>query len=155
MKKKDGALLGAAAALGLLAGVLSGGETLKGLGEALMALGTGLRGLSLTGGWRGALSWVIYVVLGLVPLAGLMPVRRRHTAADALWFVSSAYAFFMLYALVNPFILKDVIAPGARCWRCRSPRRWSCCCWRASACASPAKRNGKLCCCGALSGCSR
>ena len=41
-----------------------------------------------------------------------MPVRRRHTAADALWFVSSAYAFFMLYALVNPFILKDVIAPA-------------------------------------------
>ena len=112
MKKKDGALLGVAAALGLLTGVLSGGETLKGLGEALMALGTGLRGLSLAGGWRGALSWAIYALLGLAPLAGLMPVRRRHTAADALWFVSSAYAFFMLYALVNPFILKDVIAPA-------------------------------------------
>ena len=112
MKKRVGILLGVAVALGLLAGVLSGGETLKGLGEALMALGTGLRGLSLAGGWRGALSWAIYALLGLAPLAGLMPVRRRHTAADALWFVSSAYAFFMLYALVNPFILKDVIAPA-------------------------------------------
>ena len=112
MKKKDGAMLGAAAALGLLAGVLSGGETLGGLGEALMAMGTGLRGLSLSGGWRSALSWAVYAVLGLAPLSGLMPVRRRHTASDALWIVSSAYAFFMLYALVNPFILNDVIAPA-------------------------------------------
>ena len=112
MKKKDGAMLGVAAALGLLAGVLSGGETLSGLGEAIMALGAGLRSLSLSGGWRGALSWAIYAVLGLAPLCGLMPARRRHTAADALWIVSSAYAFFMLYALVNPFILKDVIAPA-------------------------------------------
>lgn len=112
MKKRAGILLGAAAALGLLAGVLSGGEALKASGEILMALGVGLRSLSLAGGWRGALSWVIYAVLGLAPLAGFMPVRRRHTAADALWFVSSAYAFFMLYALVNPFILKDVIAPA-------------------------------------------
>ena len=112
MKKKDGAMLGVAAALGLLAGVLSGGETLGGLGEAIMALGAGLRSLSLSGGWRSALSWAVYAVLGLAPLLGLMPVRRRHTAADALWIVSSAYAFFMLYALVNPFILKDVIAPA-------------------------------------------
>lgn len=112
MRKRDGALLGAAAALGLLAGILSGGETLGGLGEALMALGTGLRSLSLSGGWRGALSWAIYAVLGLAPLCGLMPIHRRHTAADALWIASSAYALFMLYALVNPFILKDVIAPA-------------------------------------------
>lgn len=112
MKKKDGAMLGVAAALGLLAGVLSGGEALNGLGKAVMALGDGLRSLSLTGGWRGALSWAIYVVLGLAPLCGLMPIHRRHTASDALWIVSSAYAFFMLYALVNPFILKDVIAPA-------------------------------------------
>ena len=112
MKARDGVLIGAAAVLGLAAGALSGGAWLNGLGEAFMALGEGLRALSLSGGWKGALSWALYAALGLAPLLGLLPVRRKHGTADALWLIASAYAFFMLYALVNPFIMIDVTAPA-------------------------------------------
>lgn len=112
MKRKEWLCLVLAMALGLAAGILWPGGLLEKANDWALGLGETLRALSLSGGWRAKLGWMLYGALGLMPLAGLLPLHRRHGAWDILWVLASAYAFLMLYLLVNPFMLIDVMTPG-------------------------------------------
>lgn len=85
-----------------------GGSTLglDSVGTALGKLGQGLRSLSLSGGAGNALAWALLLLLGLLPLG------RKHGAADLLWLCASLYALCMLYWLVNPHLLRGWLYPG-------------------------------------------
>ena len=113
MKRTPMILIAVFFALGAAAGCFTGGaQALMALGAALNALGQGLRSLSLSGGAGNALAWALLAVLGLLPLLGLWPAKRAHRKEDILWIIAAAYALFMLYALVNPGLLLDVVYPA-------------------------------------------
>lgn len=112
MKKTHAVLIGICFALGAAVPAVSGGaRALMGIGAALAGLGRALRSLSLSGGAGNALAWALLASLGLTPLLGLLPARRARTAADWLWPLAAVYALFMLYMLVNPHLLRNVVYP--------------------------------------------
>ena len=112
MKKTHAILIAASFALGAaLAAFTGGARALVCLGGALNALGQALRRLSLAGGAGDALAWALLILLGLTPLLGLLPAKRVRTGADWLWAAAAAYALFMLYMLVNPHLLRNVVYP--------------------------------------------
>ena len=112
MKKAHVVLLAASFALGTALAAISGGaQALTGLDAALNWLGQGLRSLSLSGGAGNALAWALLAALGLLPLLGLLPVRRTRGGTDWLWVAASAYGLFMLYMLVNPHLLRNIVYP--------------------------------------------
>ena len=89
-----------------------GSEALEAAGAGLAALGRGLRRLSLSGGGGNALAWALLLALGLLPLLGLLPAKRRKSGADWLWPAAAVYALAMLYALVNPHLLRGWLYPA-------------------------------------------
>ena len=112
MKTRRAALIGLFFALGAaLAAVTGGGQAPMWLGPVLMELGQALRNLSLSGGAGNALAWTLLIALGLLPLMGLLPLKRARAASDWLWFAAAAYAVFMLYMLVNPHMLRNIVYP--------------------------------------------
>ena len=100
-------------ALGAAAACFTGSaQAIMILGASLNALGQGLRSLSLSGSAGNALAWALLAVLGLLPLFGLLPAKRARGKEDVLWGIAAAYALFMLYALVNPGLLRGVVYPA-------------------------------------------
>ncbi len=112
IKKTHAILIAASFALGAVLALLTGGaQALACLGGLLNKIGWALRSLSLSGGAGDALAWALLILLGLTPLLGLLPVKRARTGADWLWPAAAAYALFMLYMLVNPHLLRNVVYP--------------------------------------------
>lgn len=66
------------------------------------AAGDALRGLSLSGHGGNIAAWAIYAVLCALPLAGLLPLKRKRGAADILFIAASVYSLWMWRMLANP-----------------------------------------------------
>lgn len=68
-----------------------------------------LRSLSLSGGMRNALTFLLYILISLLP--ALLPgfwiwqKKRGFHGADLLLPLLSAYTFYLLYAFINPALL--------------------------------------------------
>ena len=96
----------AGAALGLGYGglVLFGGSgSVKRLAAPLLALGEGLRSLSLSGFWGNLGAWGIVLLLSALPLLALILMGRKRRAADE-WLLGlmSPVLLASLWLLVNP-----------------------------------------------------
>ena len=111
MRRRYDVLTALAAGVGVAAGFWGGGSETA-AGKALEGLGGAIRALSLSGGAGNALAWAIFIVLGALPLLGLLPAGRKRTGADALWLLSGVYAWFMLYMLVNPHLMRGWLCPA-------------------------------------------
>lgn len=74
--------------------------------EGLSAL---LRVLSMSGAAGNAAAFFLYVLVSLLPIAGLLFVLRREKrkfcGADVWLLVLSGYTFYLLYAFINPALL--------------------------------------------------
>ena len=96
----------AGAALGLGCGglMLFGGSwSVKGLAAPLLALGEGLRGLSLSGFWGNLAAWGIVLLVSALPLVALILLDGKRRAADE-WLLGLMSPVLMasLWLLVNP-----------------------------------------------------
>ncbi len=96
----------AGAALGLGSGGLwlfLGNGAWKALAAPLLALGKGLRGLSLSGFWGNLAAWGIVLLLSALPLLALILLGGKRRAADE-WLLGLMVPvlFLGLFFLVNP-----------------------------------------------------
>ena len=94
------------ALLGLGCGGLAlalGSGSVKDLSAPLLALGEGLRGLSLSGFWGNLAAWGIVLLISALPLAALILLGGRRRAADE-WLLGlmSPVLLASLWLLVNP-----------------------------------------------------
>ncbi len=89
--------------------------SLSGAADALLGfpwryVGMGLRWMSLSGGAGNAGALALYVLIGALPLAGLLfPRRRKLRAEDGLLAALSAAQFVGLYWLINPRSLEALL----------------------------------------------
>lgn len=94
------------AALCAIAGALlttaAGANAVLGPMQLFPFLGLILRELSLSGAGGNFAAWAIYAVLCALPLAGLLPVKRKRGAADILFAGASVYSLWMWRMLANP-----------------------------------------------------
>lgn len=69
-----------------------------------------LRALSLSGPWGNGAALVLYIGLCAVPLlfAALHIKRRAFKAEDVLLLVMSGFAFYMMYMMINPALLRQI-----------------------------------------------
>ena len=67
-------------------------------------LGRGLRWLSLPGGVGNIFAIVLYAAFCLLPTAGLLLIRKKHTE-DILLPISSAVLFVVMYYMINPGLI--------------------------------------------------
>ena len=67
-------------------------------------IGTGLRALSEAGAAGNAVAFILYLLLGALPIAGLVVIRRRRPlrAEDLLLILLSAALYGILYLFINP-----------------------------------------------------
>lgn len=77
-------------------------------------LGLGLRNLSLYGTVGNVTAWIIYVLIGMVPLA--FPFvrllhKKKFIIADGICVITSMYTFFYLFLLVNPSLVANFFNP--------------------------------------------
>lgn len=75
-------------------------------------IGDLLRELSLSGAGGNCAAWAIYAVLCALPLAGLLPVKRKRGAADILFVGASVYSLWMWRMLANPGSMMPQYVPG-------------------------------------------
>jgi len=76
------------------------------------ALGNVLRELSLGGNAGDTAAWAVYAVLCILPLCGLLPLKRKRGAADILFTLASLYSLWLWRMLANPGRLMPNYVPG-------------------------------------------
>lgn len=74
--------------------------------------GRALRTLSLGSAAGNAAAWVIYTALCVLPLLGLLPLRRKRGWADGLFILAAAYSAWLWLMLANPTRLIPGYHPG-------------------------------------------
>lgn len=106
--KKNGIIAAGAFLLGCILAVLLGAPSADNLTQPLVTFGNFLRQMSLESGSGNAGAWAIVIGLSLLPLLGLL--WRNRTKSDFLLALIGAEIFAMLYYLVNPTRVSQVLS---------------------------------------------
>lgn len=109
---KNIAACGISALLGIALGFAVNVSNLSGSLNVFTQIGEALRALSLSSAAGNAGAWAIYVVLCILPLLGLLPIRRKRGCADLLFALASVYGIWMWRMLANPTRLMPSYIPG-------------------------------------------
>ncbi len=100
------------AVFGALLALLMGNGAGGNVWSVFARFGEGLREISLSGAAGNVGAWAIYAVLCILPLAGLLPIKRKCGWADVLFGISAAYSLWFWRMLANPTRLAPMLVPG-------------------------------------------
>lgn len=102
---REAIFAGFCAVAGALLTLLAGPNAVLGPMQIFPLAGMWLREMSLSGAAGNAAAWAIYAVLCALPLAGLLPLKRKRGAADILFALASVYSLWMWRMLANPTVM--------------------------------------------------
>lgn len=79
-------------------------------------IGIGLRVLSLSGGFGNMMAIVLYIIVSLLPMGAFLVLRKRRKLhiEDGLLVLLCAALFGVLYLMVNPGFITEVLGVAAR-----------------------------------------
>jgi len=99
---REAIFAGICAVFGALLTYLAGPNAVLGPMQVFPMAGMWLREMSLSGAAGDVAAWTIYGILCALPLAGLLPMKRKRGAADALFVLAALYSLWMWRMLANP-----------------------------------------------------
>lgn len=76
-------------------------------------IGNGLRNLSLSGALGNIISWMLFILLGAIPLISSYLLNRsgKKASSIALMFIIGIFTYLLLYVNINPGILTSFQSP--------------------------------------------